>query len=240
MKKAKKLIFILISLTACFLLTSCWNYREINELNVVNGFSVDVGEKDNKYSVTTEILAPKLAIGRDKIKSRFVESQGETIFKAVRKLIEVDGKKAYWSHAKVMIVSKTVAESGLLSVIDFSDRNPEPRSDMDIIIANFDKAKDVFKLYGEDVSVVSFKLEEGLKNEGQISTYKSVHLWHFIKKLNSEGISPVAPIIYLSETGGKKVPKFGGTAVFKVDKMIGKLSEEETEFFSLLNPKIEG
>jgi len=240
MKKIEKIIYIFILLIACFLFTSCWNYREINELNIINGFSVDVGEKDNKYDLTAEILAPKLAIGRDKIKSRFVESQGETIFKAVRKLIEVDGKKAYWSHAKVMIVSKDVAEKGLISVIDFPDRNPEPRADMDIIVADMDKAKDVFKLYGEDISVVSFKLEETLKNEGHISTYKGVSLWSFTRALNGEGISPVAPIIYLSEEGGKKIPKLGGVAVFKVDKMIGKLSEEETEFFSLLNPRIKG
>jgi spore germination protein KC len=36
------------------------------------------------------------------------------------------------------------------------------------------------------------------------------------------------------------MPKIGGVAVFKVDKMIGKLSEEEAEFFSFLNPKIKG
>ena len=240
MKKVKKVIFMCIIVTNCVAFTSCWNYREINEFSVINGFSVDEGEKDYKYDITTEVLAPKLAIGRDKIKSRFIESQGDTIFKAVRKLIEVDGKKAYWSHAKVMIISKAVAEKGLISVVDFADRNPEPRSDMHIMIADMSKAKQIFKLYGEDVSVVSFKLQETLENEGQISTYKAVDLWRFINTLNSEGISPVAPIIYLSEIGGKKIPKIGGLAIFKVDKMIGKLSEEEAEFFSLLNPKIKG
>lgn len=240
MKTIKKIIFILIILTNCLAFTSCWNYREINELSVINGVAIDVGEKGYKYNITGEILAPKLAIGRDKVKSRFIESQGNTIFKAVRKLIEVDGKKAYWSHAKVMIISKAVAEKGLISVIDFADRNPEPRSDMHIIIADMSKAKEIFKLYGEDVSVVSFRLQDMLQNEGQISTYKAVDLWKFIDDLNKEGISPVAPIIYLSEIGEKKIPQIGGIAVFKDDKMIGKLNEQESEIFSLLNPKIKG
>lgn len=240
MKKVKKIIFILILLTSSLTFTACWNYKEINGFSVVNGFSIDVGKENYKYNITAEILAPKLAIGRDKVKSRFLESQGDTIFKAVRKLVAVDGKKAYWSHAKVMIISKAVAEKGLISAIDFADRNPEPRSDIHLLIADMDKAKQIFKFYGEDVSVVSFKLQDLLDNEGIISTYKSVDLWRYISTLNNEGISPIAPIIYLSEVGDKKMPKVGGVAVFKTDKMIGTLSEEETEFFSLLDPKIKG
>lgn len=240
MKKVKKLICILITLTSCLTFTACWNYREINDLSIVNGFSIDFGEDDYKYDITVELLAPKLAIGRDKVKSRFVESQGDTILKAVRKLISVDGKKAYGSHAKVMIISKEVAESGLISAIDFTYRNSEPRDDIQIIIADMSKAKEVFKLYSEEVSVVSFRLQDILKNEDQSATYKSVNLWQYVDYLNNEGISAVAPIIYLPKMGENKIPKIGGLAVFKVDKMIGALSEEETEFFSLLNPKIKG
>lgn len=240
MKKIKKCVFISVILAISLLLTSCWNYREINELSVINGFTIDEGKENYKYDITAEILAPKLAIGRDKVKSRLVEIEGDTIFKAARRIIEVDGKKAYWSHAKVMIVSKTIAEKGLISVIDFANRNPEPRPDLHIIIADMDKAKEIFKLYGQDVSVISFKLQEMLENEGQIATYKALDLWRFINDLTDEVISPIAPILYLSEIEGKKMPKIGGIAVFKVDKMIGELNEEEAEFFSMLSPKLKG
>jgi len=220
MKKIKKCVFISVILAISLLFTSCWNYREINELSVINGFTIDEGKENYKYDVTAEILAPKLAIGRDKVKSRLVEIEGDTLFKAARRIIEVDGKKAYWSHAKVMIVSKAIAEKGLISVIDFANRNPEPRPDLHILIADMDKAKEIYKLYGQDVSVISFKLQEMLENEGQIATYKAVDLWRFINDLTDEVISPIAPILYLSEIEGKKMPKIGGIAVFKVDAFI--------------------
>jgi spore germination protein KC len=237
MKIVKKLMVVCIILTSCLIFTACWNYREINELNIISGFFIDVGEKGYKYSITAEVLAPKLVTGKNIIKSRFIESQGDTIFKAIRNIAEVDGKKAYSSHAKVMIISKAVAEQGLISVIDFIYRNPEPRSDVHIIIADMSETKQIFKLYGEDVSI---RVDEILGDESQITTYKSVDLRQYLNALNNEGISPVAPIIYLSEIGGKKMPRIGGLAVFKFDKMIGKLSAEETEFFSLINPKIKG
>lgn len=241
MRKKKTFFVILLSV---FLFTSCWNYREINDLSIVSGFGVDKGKKDKKYMITAEILTPTATTkSLENMNSVLVSSEGDTIFKAIRKLIEINGKWAYWGHSKIIVLSKSIAEEGIIPVIDLIDRNPETRPFMHILIAENTSARRLFELNSsglQEKQAITYKIEDALKYEDKVSTSKSTETWKFIYDTTAEGIEPVIPLISVIYQNGVSKMKIGGIAVIKKDKMIGKLDEHETEFYSLITNSING
>ena len=56
-------------------------------------------------------------------------------------MITLSGKKLYWSHATVIILSKEIASEGILKVIDFYNRDAEAREDIHLVISKEATAK---------------------------------------------------------------------------------------------------
>lgn len=56
-----------------------------------------------------------------------------------------------------------------------------------------------------------------------------VQVYEFNSALGGEGISPVMSSICTTEMKGQKVIKLCGTAIFKKDKFLGFLNEDETK-----------
>jgi spore germination protein KC len=65
-------------------------------------------------------------------------------------------------------------------------------------------------------------------------------VYQFINDLPCEGTSPVLPAIKLGETAGIKTSELSGTAIFKEDKLIGFVDEEETKYLLFIKDKIKG
>jgi spore germination protein KC len=104
MRMLKAASIILAVLLPAALAGGCWNYREIDELAMVAGVAVDKCA-DGQYEITVEI--PEMMGDREsKTKSKVLSGQGRSMLDAVRNIISVSGKKLYWAHTKVIILSK--------------------------------------------------------------------------------------------------------------------------------------
>jgi len=116
MKKIKIILLLFTILMNSILTTGCWNYREVDKLLIVAGVAVDKGVK-YPFKVTAEIIL--ISSGKDqKMTSKTISAEGTTMFDAVRNIISISGKKLYWSHSKVVIISKEIASEGVTKVID--------------------------------------------------------------------------------------------------------------------------
>ena len=113
----KKLLILII----CLFLTGCYNYVEINDLELVNGIFLDY--KSDKYIGSFDI---------DEIKI----SEGTAISDLFRNFEESIDKKAYYAHIKTIIISKEILNNHFDELIDFILRNNEIRNNFYLIVSD--------------------------------------------------------------------------------------------------------
>ncbi len=238
MRRIKKCVCPVLAFSLLLLLTACWNYREIDRMAIVAGVAVDKGTTA-KYEVTIELIQ----ISHEKearTKSRIVTAEGESIFDAARNAISVAGKKLYWSHAKVIVISQDIAEDGVAKVLDWYIRDSETRADVRLLISGEKTAGEIFTDSEQNSEIKSVTMHEIFKNEKSLSKAPDIEIWRFINELASPGISPIAAQIKLKEESGKIIPEISGTAVFSGDEFIGFLDGEETLDMQLVQDKVKG
>lgn len=238
MKKTRITLLIFIIFINSIFLSSCWNYREVDELSIVAGVAVDKGI-ENQFEMTVEIV--QISSARDTKKtSKIMTAEGDTMFDAARNLISLSGKKLYWSHAKVIILSKEIASEGVLEAIEWYNRDSETRIEVNILISQESSAKDIFHAQGTTEDVKSFVLEQIIKNQASLSKAPITDILKFDIESKTKGISTVIPAINLKKMDGRMIPEIMGTAIIKNDKLVGFLNGEETKDLMFIRNEVEG
>jgi spore germination protein KC len=232
----RKIRFLLSKVSVFFLLitcSGCWNYKEIDRLSIVTGIAIDEGEL-SKYSVTFEFADVSSSGKETKIGSKVVQMEGETIFDAVRNTIKLSGKRLYLGHVKVVIINKDIAKKGILQVLDFLNRDQESRLNLNIMISKEDTAREILTQQAIVSPNRSMELYQMIKSQVNLSKAPDTNLKELINAISGEGISAVLPAVRITESNGYKTSEITGAAVFKGDKLIGFLSENETKIFLLI------
>ncbi len=221
----KKIVFFIISISM-LILSGCWNYREINDVNIINGAAIDSFEEKDEYVLSVEIVKP--LAGQDfKLEADVISEKGKSIFDAARNMIAHSGKKGYWPHAKVFIISQDIAKKGVVDVIDFINRDAEVRSDIWLLISQEKTAKQILESSTKLHSTMSAHLEDKLKNKDSVSKFQAIELHQFLKDLAAEGISCTVPLAHITKEK-EAVPTIFGMGVFKEDKLVGDINGIET------------
>ncbi|MDP4093384.1 MAG: Ger(x)C family spore germination protein [Bacillota bacterium] len=235
--KPFKIILLVLIIMGNLLLTGCWNYREIEKLAIVAGVAIDKGT-NSRYRVTVEIV--HISQGRDaKPSSRIVTMEGETMMDAVRNEISLSGERLYWSHAKVILLSQEVAREGIAKIIDWYTRDSETRTDVKILISGEKTAGEILERgKGVTEEIKSFELNSMLDNQKSLAKAPKIDLFDFLNMLESDGTSPVMPLINIRQADSKSVLEIMGTAVFRHDKLIGFLDGEETKYLLFIKNKV--
>lgn len=226
-----KKILALLSISTLFLLTGCWNYREIDTISIVSGVAVDKNE-DGSYHLTAEIIEITGTPSESKLTPKRVESDGYTLLDAIRTMIKLTGKRLYWTHAKAIIISKDVAQDGILPILDFFIRNDELRISIDTLVSKEKTAKEILSVEGTTEKIICFEIEKMLEEHtSEISIIKK-ELYKFGNDYTSDGVSGTIPAIEIVENDQKQAVKLSGIAIFNEDKLIGFIGSKDT--YSLL------
>jgi spore germination protein KC len=228
----------LLILLNAILASGCWNYREVDKLAIVAGAAIDKGE-NGLYTITVEIV--KIGTGKEtKSSSEMITMEGKTIFDAVRNGILSSKKRFYWSHAKVVILSKEIASEGVIKVLDWFNRDSEARPDIRILISKEASAKEIFTSQGTTEEIKSFLLDDSIKNQMSLSKAPINDNFQFVSDLQAEGLSAITPSVTLKQIDGKMFPHITGAAIFKSDKLIGFLNDEETKDLLFIRNMVKG
>jgi len=233
-----KVVFLPVLAVILFVLTSCWNYREVNEMAIIIGAAVDKGV-ENQYMLTVELLDVSGG-AQTELSTRILSVEGETVFDAARKLISVEGKRGYWGHTRVLIVNEEIAREDITEAVSFFHQDAEARGDLYVIVSRGYSAREIMNSgipYGE---VLSESLAQGLENSKFVSEIPETRLYTLSQDLKSSKVSPVLPAVTLLSIDDKKVPVLRGAAVFQKSRMVGFLDEEETKAMLFLKNEIEG
>lgn len=243
-------------LLVVLLLTGCWNKRELNELAIVTAVGVD--KTDEFIEISVQIVNPSQIAPKNSTSFQVpvftYHAKGRTLFEAIRKLTTLTPRKPYYAHVQVIIIGEEMAEYGMNSILDLFQRDPEGRSDFNIIVAHESTAQDILSILTPLEDIPASKLLKSLKDsEDVLGTTESVILDDLIESLGSIDHSAVLPSIHIlgDADAGKNSSniekmdspanlKYSGLAVFKNYKLIGFLTEEESKYYNFLHNNIKG
>ncbi len=238
MKRWRKLFVLLEATAILFLFSGCWNYKEIEKNTIVAGVAIDPGTGGYKYHVTYEVLS--LTGGKDQtIKSALLESDGNSIFDAVRQTVAMADKKLYFSDCKIVIVSKEIAKEGIEPLLDFFLRDHEPRISLLFAVSDENTAAEILNIQlktGEPVSYkISSMMEQSKDVLGHVLPYPLYQIYNVFTSKNQELTLPDIRIVKVFEN---EEPKLGTNVIFRQDKMIGIMPEDECLYYLMLKNKL--
>ncbi|WP_332647510.1 Ger(x)C family spore germination protein [Lysinibacillus sp. 54212] len=251
----KKLITLMLLLTVVLLLSGCWSKRELNELAIVVAIGVD--KIDDEYAISIQVVDPSEVSASHPSSGRTpvvtYHSKGKTLFEAIRKITTLSPRKPYFAHLQILVVGEDLAKEGLGYTIDFLGRDNEIRNDFDIIVAQQTTAKDVLNVLTPIEKIPANKMLNSIQiSQDAWGSTRQVDVDELINKLNSDNKSYVLskvdihgdPRLGIDQTNVNRIEtpailQFTGLALFKHDKLIGFLSEEESRSYNFLTDQIE-
>lgn len=228
----KKVIVLVCFVTTSLLLTGCWDHEELPEFGFVQAVAIDLAEdEENKIDLTTQFIKPSPKIGSaagggDKAFFN-IETTGDSVFEAIRDIATHLGRKAQWSHTRIILISEELAkERNVGEILEFFYRDHEPRLLISIAIME-GKAKD----YLEDKPFIENTISQQLK-ELEYSSYMyngktvDMNLLVFGRELKSETGIAKLPYYKFASTGE---PIVSGISYLQDGKLKGNLSASKTE-----------
>lgn len=239
MKYRSIILLLMLVLANSLFLTGCWSYQEIDRLTLVAGIAIDKSENGDQYLLSVETVDMKGG-GELKMNSNTITAAGDTLFDAEKNMSSIVGKKLYFAHARVAVLSQDVAREGAVKVIDWLARNAELREDIEVLVSQARTAKEILETGSKTDQIISFELDNVLKNEERIVNAPEKELWRLIGDLAGSGISAILPAVSLKEVNSRTLPSVMGTAVFKKDKLVGFLNGDDTKDLLFIQDKVKG
>ncbi|MGO4109026.1 Ger(x)C family spore germination protein [Paenibacillus sp. YAF4_2] len=162
-------------------------------------------------------------------------------------------RKIYNSHLRILVIQEDLAREGVNDVLDYVSRNHEHRTDFYIVVARKTSAASTLKvlthLEAIPANQMYYSLSASQKAWGHTST---MTLDMLIRDIVSEGKSPVLTGIRyrgpqevgkskqnVEEISSPAILVYTGLGVFRKDKLIGWLSEEDSRNYSFIHDDID-
>ena len=220
---------LLLALFPLLLFSGCWDYTELNMQSYVLGMSVDF--IDNQYYVCIETVKitgePESLSASEGV---MIETSGLSIFDAVRDAIMSAGKKLYWGHAEILIMSEEIAKNHLIAITDVLARAQDVYSNISLAVAaNGYTAREILNAKSPQGTIVSEHISHIFDNEESSHRFVQTELW----QLQRDFPYTLLPAIHLEKE--KKYPVVEGCAVIREKRLVGYLSGQETQIYSFVN-----
>jgi spore germination protein KC len=236
----KWLQLILVLCLNATILTGCWNRVELPEKGFVLGAAID-HIKQGKIKLTVQIYKPGQKAGTQGGKQAEpyinIETKSDSVFDAVRDITLHLGRKAQWSHIRIIMIDKeTASQESLLSTLEYFYRDHEPRMNTKVMISDgsADKFLDIKPLIEQTVTHQMNRMQEiGSQSSGKVPTVNLLQLAHALKSQVPDTILPFATV-----QKGELI--LFGAAMIKDGKMLGTLNGKQTEPILMLTNQYKG
>jgi spore germination protein KC len=237
------------------MLSGCWNRRELNDLAIALGIGID--KQGDRYRLSVQIVNPQEIAakkgGANNSPITIYEETGRTIFECFRRMTTSAPRKIYMSHLRILVISEEVAREGIKNLLDFFARDHELRTDFYVVIAREAKAKQVMGILQPIEKVPANNMFKMLQTSERVwAPTTSVFLDDLLSDLMSKGKEPTLTGIRIlgDVQSGSSVDnlktaetnasiKYSNIGVFREDKLVGWLNEEESKAYNYIVDKIQ-
>lgn len=252
MKKIKVLLFLSI----IFMMTGCYNYRELNQLAITSAIGID--KKGDEYEVSIQVMNTQKQ-GSDSNSSgdqpKFItyKEKGKTLQQAFRNIILESPRRLYANHINLLIISEDVAKEGIYDVLDLLFRDSESRKQFSVLISRNSKSYDVLEILTPLETLNAKNITDSLTSDNQfLGVSEVITFEQLLASYLNEKNDVVLPSIKISgdikegessENIQKSSPNtkviLSGYSIFKGDKLKGYLSNQDSINLGFIRNKIE-
>ena len=196
----KKLLIIFLAGLLVLPISGCWNRRELNNIGILGALGIDV--EGDKVIVTAEIIRPKAyGGGGGANKEAFVmeQTEGESLFEALRNTTEKFDRKLFLADCKILIISEAAAKKGLVDSFEFWIRDHESRLYDYVFVVKGAKPSEVMGKAEGIEDIPSIYLSSLAKAQKANSKSITIELLDLIKQYYSIGQQPTCGVLQLTE-----------------------------------------
>ncbi|WP_334074472.1 MULTISPECIES: Ger(x)C family spore germination protein [Paenibacillus] len=241
-----------VVLLLAVLLTGCWDGIQLDEIGIVMSIGLDREPDTGKIILTAQVIRPG-ALGKEKMTDEapviLVTGKGDTIFEAIRSMVKIMDRKAFFAHTKVIVIGEGIARQGIMPVLDFFARGKEMPRYVWLCVANNAQAREILGVKNGIERIQAVYLKEMIQNQRYNLGISNSNIIDYYKKALGDGINPVMTALKIVEKSNLQVEekqsstkgvKLSGTAVFKNDRLAGYLDEMETKGMNWILDEVKG
>lgn len=235
---------VAISLAASLLLPGCMPYQELKQVSIVEAVGIDTDDSGG-YLTTFQIYKPQKGGGDSGSKKgatsevNIIQSNGASIFDAVRNATLQMGRKLYFSNNRVFVIGEDICRTDMAELLDFMQRNQQIKPTEQIYAAK-GKASEILTYKKDDEIVPAVNLEQISENYKLTSRTLKVQLIDIFKSTSNGITDPVLPTISMQLINDKPIMKIDGAAVLRNNRLDGYLDETETRGYLWITGKAQG
>ncbi|WP_274649525.1 Ger(x)C family spore germination protein [Paenibacillus humicola] len=239
-----KAILCIGLLSILLIISGCWDRREINDIAFISGSAIDLTDDGNLVG-SVQVALPASGQGSPSggnAQDRFfvLTGHGKNINQALVAMQKKSSRRLFTAHRSVFFISEAVAKRGIKDMLDYFSHDPRNRLKTYMMVVKGDEARNILQIQYpfEHVPIEAVKEMESFKSE------LAVTLRDFFIASSSEGIYPVMGVIEPERPSGdmkennRKLFRLAGVAIFKNFKLVGFLSEKETNGFLWVTNKM--
>ncbi|HMM06752.1 MAG TPA: Ger(x)C family spore germination protein [Clostridiales bacterium] len=238
----RKLLYVVLLALCCLSLTGCWNYRGLNDMDIVTGLAVDRDMETGLYQLTFEIADTQNAEGDGEVEAKYVNSEGETVFDAIRNSKKRLINKLYGGNLQTLIISNQIAQKdGVSGIIEELLRDGEPRETLSVVISQEESASEILLTDGIDSKIIAYEIHDMIQEDSKVTaSTKNLPLYRVYSAIQGTGNALVLPVVHVIQNGEDTVAEVNGIAMFEGDQMIGYQSPENTMYYLFIIDEIDG
>ena len=222
----KKILIIILTLLLC---TGCFDYKEINDLAIINAIGVDY--EDDEYIITLEILNDQIDKASSKITSYTKTGSGKTLTSAIENAADKLSKELIFNHIKLMILSKSIVETKFDNIIDLFLRNTYFRENFYVISSTDTKPEDLLNHTTNESPIASTAITDTLES---ISYSSNTNILKKFDEIIEEVITYGIDTCFSNITLKNDEFIVDGMAIFNNYDYIGNLDNEYVKIYNLL------
>ncbi|MDF2652574.1 MAG: hypothetical protein K0Q73_8379 [Paenibacillus sp.] len=222
-------------------LTGCWNRVELDTLAFVQGVAIDESEDGKDIELTIQFYRPmagskQQAGGPTRESYINIKTRDKSLFEAIRDMTIHIGRKAQWSHMRVLIIGEEIARKrNIGEILDFFSRDHEPRATISVMIGK-DKAELYLK---KGKPFVETSMGQQLRESEHVAykfTGKSLKTSFIDLMLELKGETGVAavPYVYFDPKNIPISSPVTGLALMKKGKLVHVLPPKKIESLLML------
>ncbi len=239
----KKLLVKLCVLILALVLTGCWDYRGLNQINIVTGMAIDMDDVTGQYLITFEVADLSGNVAQQGAKAKVIQAEGRTVFDATRNAKLRTEHKLYFGDMQMLIISNYLAShEDIGGIIRWFLAQYECRDTVCVAVSMEQTASSIFQLTDEEKNIKAFELYQIITEDNQntSSSASDVMLYKIYGIIHTEGKMLTLPLVHQPLNNEKPVNELFGTAVYKAEKMVGTLNPEESKYFLFATDQVKG
>jgi len=237
--KYKKILVIILIITNCAALTSCFSYRDVNKVLFITAIIIDINDMGNPIIYGEAFKGIRGASPQGMDERILFKGTGKTMFEAIRNMNSTSSYKLNYTQNKAIIFTERAAEFGLDNFIDLLDRDQELIIRPYIAVYVGDPEK-LIKLDIAQEKYIGLFVVQLIENIGASSRSVKLSLNEFYNQRNVGDKCNVITIIDITKDSLAPKLQVNGGAVIKSDKMVSILSINEGQGFNFLMNTISG